>query len=82
MARIVSAVLSGSIARIEDHEKSDINLMIVGGGPARKPSPHQDPRPGNAMEFALASHFSLDRAPTEFYKHSRAFLGVTAGNVP
>lgn len=53
VARIVSAFLRGSIAKTEDHERSDVNLMIAVGGPARKPSPHWNPQAGNAMDLAL-----------------------------
>jgi hypothetical protein len=60
VARIVSAFLYGSIAKTEDHERSDLNLMIVGGGPARKPSPHRDPRAGNPMDFELGQPLLLE----------------------
>jgi predicted nucleotidyltransferase len=60
VARIVSAFLYGSIVKTEGHEKSDVNLMIVGGGHARKRSPHRDPRAGNAMDFALGQPLLLE----------------------
>ena len=82
VARFVSAFLYGSIARTEDHEKRDVSLMIVVAALTESHLHTGTRELGMQWISRLASHFSLDRAPTEFYKHIRAFLGVTTGNVP